>query len=36
MLSNGANVNSANKYGLSPLDAAGQNGHVEVVQELLK
>jgi ankyrin repeat protein len=28
-------VNTADKDGLTPLYAAGQNGHVEVMQELL-
>jgi len=34
-LNHGANVNTADKDGFSPLYAAGQNGHVEVVRELL-
>jgi ankyrin repeat protein len=35
LLKDGANVNTANNNGRTPLYAAGENGYFEVVQELL-
>jgi ankyrin repeat protein len=35
LLNHDANVNAANKDGFTPLYAARQNGHVEVLRELL-
>jgi ankyrin len=36
LLKHGAKVESANKYGSTPLNHAAFNGHLEVVRELLK
>ena len=36
MLKHGANVNTAEKGGDTPLSRAGWNGHAEVLRELLK
>jgi len=35
LLNNGANVNTADKDGSTPLHIADQEGHIELVRELL-
>ena len=35
LLNHGSNINTANKFGFTPLHIAGIKGHIELVRELL-